>query len=85
MLRPLGERVIIKRFEAEEKTASGIVIPSQAKEKPLMAEVVAVSNEVKDLKKGDKVLFKKYSGNEVKVDEEDLIVIAAEDILAVFE
>ncbi len=85
MLRPLGKRVIIKRLEAEEKTASGIVLPSQAKEKPQMAEVVAVSNEVEDIKVGDKVVFKKYVGTEVKVEGEELTICDIADVLAVVE
>ncbi|MGX8796285.1 co-chaperone GroES [Fusibacter sp. JL298sf-3] len=85
MLRPLGKRVIIKRLEAEEKTASGIVLPSQAKEKPQMAEVVAVSKEVEDIKVGDKVVFKKYVGTEVKIDGEEVTICEIADILAVVE
>ncbi len=85
MLRPLGERVLVKRCEAEEKTASGIIIPSQAAEQPQMAEVVAVGKDVKEVKKGDNVLLKKYGGSDVKVDGEDYIIIDFEDILAVFE
>lgn len=85
MLRPLGKRVIIKRLEAEEKTASGIVLPSQAKEKPQMAEVIAVSKEVEDVKVGDKVVFKKYVGTEIKVENEEVMVCDLADILAVVE
>lgn len=85
MIKPLGKRVIIKRFEAEEKTASGIVIPTQAKEKPQMAEVVATNEEVDDLKIGDKVLFKKFGGTDIKIDGEELIVVDAEDILAIIQ
>ena len=85
MLKPLGKRVIIKRLEAEEKTASGIVLPSQAKEKPQMAEVVAVSSEVDEVKVGDKVVFKKYSGTEIKVDNDELTICDLADILAIAE
>jgi chaperonin GroES len=85
MLRPLGKRVIIKRMEAEEKTASGIVLPSQAKEKPQMAEVIAVSKEVEDVKVGDKVVFKKYVGTEIKMDNEEVMICDLADILAVVE
>lgn len=85
MLRPLGKRVIIKRLEAEEKTASGIVLPSQAKEKPQMAEVIAVSHEVEDVKVGDKVVFKKYVGTEVKYEGEEVMICEVADILAVLE
>jgi chaperonin GroES len=85
MLRPIGKRVVIKRLEAEEKTASGIVLPGQAKEKPQMAEVIAVSTEVEDLKVGDKVVFSKYKGAEIKIDGEELIICDIVDVLAVME
>ncbi len=85
MLKPLGKRVIIRKLEAEEKTASGIVLPSQAKEKPQMAEVVAVGSEVEELKAGDKVVFKKYVGTEIKVDQEELTICELADILAIVE
>lgn len=85
MLRPLGKRVIIKRMEAEEKTASGIVLPSQAKEKPQMAEVVAVSSEVEEVKVGDKVVFKKYVGTEIKLENEEYTICDMADVLAVVE
>ena len=85
MLRPLGKRVIIKRLEAEEKTASGIVLPSQAKEKPQLAEVIAVSSEVEDVKVGDTVVFKKYVGTEIKVDGEEVTICELTDILAIME
>jgi chaperonin GroES len=93
-LRPLHDRVIIKRLEAETKTAGGIVIPDSATEKPIKGEVIAVGNgkilengEVRalDLKKGDKVLFGKYSGTEVKVDGEEYLVMREEDVMAVIE
>lgn len=91
-IRPLHDRVIVKRLEAEEKTASGIVIPGSAAEKPDQGEIVAVgkgkileSGEVRalDVKVGDKVLFGKYSGQAVKVDGEELLVMREEDIMAV--
>ncbi len=92
-IRPLGDRVVIKRLEAEETTKSGIVLPGAAKEKPQMAEVVAVGPGIdKDGKKvpmevkvGDKVIFSKYSGNEVKLDGEEVTILKQEDILAVIE
>ncbi len=83
MLKPLGKRVIIKKVEAEEKTASGIVLPSQAKEKPQLAEVLAIGSEITDIKVGDKVVFKKFVGTEIKVDGEELIIVDFNDILAV--
>jgi len=93
-LRPLQDRVIIKRTDSEEKTASGIIIPNSAKEKPFEGKVVAVGPGKKgddgkatgiDLKKGDIVLFGKYSGTEIKVDGEELIICREDDILAVVE
>ncbi|AXQ28787.1 co-chaperone GroES [Solimonas sp. K1W22B-7] len=91
-LRPLNDRVVVKRLEEEKKTAGGIIIPDNAAEKPLKAEVIAVgpgkrSDDGKvhapDVKKGDTVLIGKYSGTEVKVDGQDLVVLREDDILAV--
>lgn len=86
-IKPLGSRVVIKKFEAEEKTKSGIVLPGQAQEKPQMAEVIAVGPGTKDvtmeLKVGDKVIISKYSGTEVKIDGEEYTILKQEDILAV--
>ena len=93
-LRPLHDRVIIKRLEEEKVSAGGIVIPDSAAEKPIRGEVIAAGNGriLKDgkvrpiaVKKGDKVLFGKYSGTEVKVDGQELLVMREEDILAVIE
>ena len=92
-LVPLGDRVVIKALVAEETTKSGIVLPGQAKEKPQQAEVVAVGpggmvdgKEVKmQVKEGDKIIYSKYSGTEVKLDEEELIIVKQSDILAVIE
>jgi chaperonin GroES len=92
-VRPLGDRVVIKKLEAEEKTKSGILLTGTAKEKPQEAEVVAVGpggyvdgKEVKmEVKVGDKVLFSKYAGTEVKVDGEEYTIIKQDDILAVVE
>lgn len=91
-VKPLGERVVIKMEEAEEKTKSGIVLPGTAKEKPQVAQVIAVgagitSDEKKkdEIKIGDKVIFSKFSGTEVKIDGEELIIIKLADILAVIE
>jgi chaperonin GroES len=92
-IRPLGDRVVIKKLEAEETTKSGIVLPGAAKEKPQEAEVVAVGpggvvdgKEIKmEVKVGDKILFSKYSGTEVKVDGEEYTIIRQDDILAVVE
>jgi chaperonin GroES len=91
-LRPLHDRVIIKRLEEERKTASGIVIPDTAAEKPDQGEVLAVGPGKKneagkvvpvDLKVGDKVLFGKYSGTTVRVEGDELLVMREEDIMAV--
>ena len=86
-LVPLGDRVVLKQLEAEETTASGIVLPGQSKEKPQQAEVVAVgpgTEEVKmEVKKGDMVIYSKYAGNEVKLDKEEFIIVKQNDILAI--
>ncbi|WP_138203868.1 co-chaperone GroES [Haloimpatiens lingqiaonensis] len=92
-IRPLGDRVVIKRLEAEETTKSGIVLPGSAQEKPQMAEVVAVGPGMykdgqkieMEVKVGDKVIFSKYSGNEVKFEGEEYTILKQEDILAVVE
>jgi chaperonin GroES len=93
-IRPLHDRVVIRRTEEERTSPGGIVIPDTAAEKPIRGEVVAVGNgklldsgEVRalDLKKGDKVLFGKYSGTEVKVEGEDLLVMREDDVMAVIE
>jgi chaperonin GroES len=92
-IRPLGDRVVIKKLEAVETTKSGIVLSGTAKEKPQEAEVMAVGpggivdgKEVRmEVKVGDKVLFSKYSGNEVKIDGEEYTIIKQDDILAVVE
>lgn len=91
-LRPLGERVVIKKVEAEEKTKSGIVLPSSAKEQPQIAEVLAVGADIvndekkkDEIKVGDKVIFSQYAGTEVKIDGEEVTVLKLEDILAIVE
>ncbi|CDI50617.1 co-chaperone GroES [Clostridium tetani] len=92
-IRPLGDRVVIKGIEIEETTKSGIVLPGTAKEKPQEAEVIAVGpggivdgKEVKmEVKVGDRVLFSKYAGNEVKVDDIEYTILRQDDILAVLE
>ena len=93
-LRPLHDRVVVKRMEEERTTPGGIVIPDTAAEKPIRGEVVAVGNgkrldngEVRalDVKVGDKVLFGKFSGTEVKVAEEEVLVMREDDIMAVIE
>ena len=93
-LRPLGDRVIIKVLESEEKTSSGIVLPDKAKEKPQEGEVKAVgpgrilddgSKAPMDVKVGNKVVFSKYAGTEIKIDGEELLIVRHDDILGVFE
>ncbi len=93
-IRPLQDRVIVRRVKEEEKTKGGLYIPDTAKEKPVEATVVAVGNgkvledgtvRKLDVKAGDTVLFGKYSGTEVKVDGEDLLVMREDDIMAIIE
>ena len=92
--RPLHDRVVVRRIESEEKTAGGIIIPDTAKEKPQEGEIVAVGPGARgedgklhplDVKAGDRVLFGKYSGQTVKVDGDELLVMREEDIFAVVE
>ncbi len=93
-IRPLHDRVIVKRLEEERKTASGIVIPDSAAEKPDQGEVLAVGNgkigddgkvRALDVKVGDRVLFGKYAGQAVKVDGEEVLVMREEDIMGIME
>jgi chaperonin GroES len=92
--RPLQDRVLIRRIEQDEKTAGGIIIPDTAKEKPMEGEVVAVGPGARgedgalhplDVKAGDRVLFGKWSGTEIKLDGEDLIIMKESDIMGVIE
>ncbi|MGE0861612.1 MAG: co-chaperone GroES [Gammaproteobacteria bacterium] len=92
-IRPLHDRIIIKRIEEDRTSAGGIVIPDSATEKPVRGEVIAVGNgkllengQVRklDLKVGDTILFGKYAGTEIKVDGQDLVVMREDDIMAVF-
>ena len=91
-IRPLGDRIVVKRLQQEEKTKGGIIIPDTAKEKPLEALVVAVGNgkvlkngktRKLDVKEGDRILIGKYSGNEVKLDGVEHVIINEDDVLAV--
>ena len=88
-IKPLGNRVVIKRVEAEEKTASGIVLPGQAKEKPQMAEIVAVGpgteEEKMEVKVGDTVIFSQYAGTEIKYQGEEYTILPQRDVLAIVE
>ena len=92
--RPLHDRVVVRRLEAEEKSAGGIIIPDTAKEKPMQGEIIAVGPGARDesgrivpldVKKGDRVLFGKWSGTEVKIDGQDLLIMKESDILGVIE
>ncbi|MCP3733233.1 co-chaperone GroES [Sphingomonas sp. MG17] len=92
--RPLHDRVVVRRIEAEERTSGGIIIPDTAKEKPQEGEVVAVGPGTRDdsgslvelsVKAGDRILFGKWSGTEVKIDGEDLLIMKESDILGVVE
>ena len=92
-IRPLGDRILVKRVKEEEKTKGGIIIPDTAKEKPQEGKVVAVGRGkyedgklvAPDVKAGDKILFGKYSGSEVKLDGEEHVVLREDDILGVLE
>ena len=92
--RPLHDRIVVRRIEAEEKTAGGIIIPDTAKEKPSEGEVIAVGPGARDesgklveldVKVGDRILFGKWSGTEVKIDGQDLLIMKESDILGVIE
>jgi len=93
-IRPLQDRILVKRIEEEEKTSGGIIIPDTAKEKPMEGKVVAVgkgklSEDGKlmplDLKKGDRILFSKYAGTEVKIEGEEHLIMREDDVLGVIE
>ena len=92
--RPLGDRVLVKRVEEEEKTRGGIIIPDSAKEKPIEGEVLAVGNGQRDeqgkvhaldVKAGDRILFGKWSGTEIKLDGEDLLIMKESDVMGIIE
>jgi chaperonin GroES len=93
-IRPLHDRILVKRLEEETKTSGGLFIPDSAKEKPIQAKVIAVGAGKQDkngklipldVKAGDKILFSKYSGSEIKVDGEDHLIMREEDVLAVLD
>ncbi|MEM7045761.1 MAG: co-chaperone GroES [Pseudomonadota bacterium] len=92
--RPLHDRVLVRRLDSEEKTAGGIIIPDTAKEKPMEGEIVSVGSGARDengkvqpldVKAGDRVLFGKWSGTEVKLDGEDLLIMKESDIMGIIE
>jgi chaperonin GroES len=93
-VRPLHDRIIVKRMEGEQKTKGGIIIPDTAQEKPIEGKIIAVGNGKTlengkvlplEVKKGDKVLFGKYAGTEIKIDGEEHLIMKEEDIIAVIE
>ena len=92
--RPLHDRILVRRIEADEKTAGGIIIPDTAKEKPQEGEVIAAGSGIKsedgkvtplDVKAGDRILFGKWSGTEIKLDGEDLLIMKESDVMGVIE
>ncbi len=92
--RPLHDRVLVSRIEGDEKTAGGIIIPDTAQEKPMEGKVISVGSGIRsedgkihplDIKKGDRILFGKWSGTEVKIDGEELLIMKESDILGVIE
>jgi chaperonin GroES len=94
MIKPLGDRVVVKALEREEKTKSGIVLPDTAKEKPQEGKIVAVGTGKLlengqrvplDVKEGDKVVFSKYGGTEIKIDGQDYLILSERDVLAIIE
>jgi chaperonin GroES len=94
MIKPLGDRVVIKVLEKEEKTKSGIVLPDTAKEKPQEGKIVAVGTGkvlengqrvALDVKEGDKVIFSKYAGTEIKIDGQEYLILSERDVLAIVE
>jgi chaperonin GroES len=93
-IRPLHDRIIVKRIEGEEKTKGGIIIPDTAKEKPSEGKVIAVGKgkvtddgklQPMEVQKGDRILFGKYSGSEIKIDGDEHLIIREEDVLAILE
>ena len=93
-IRPLQDRILVKRVQEEERTKGGIIIPDSAKEKPVEGEVIAVGNgkvneqgkvRALDVKKGDRILFGKYSGNEIKIDGVEHLILREEEVLGVIE
>jgi chaperonin GroES len=82
-LKPLDDRIVAVKDEPQAKTASGLYLPDNAKQKPVAANVVAVGKAVKDVKVGDKVIYKEYSTTEIKIDSQEYIIVKEEDVLAV--
>lgn len=84
-IQPLNDRVLVKRLEEDNKTVSGIIIPDNSKEKPAQGEVVAVGNKAEDVKTGDKVIFGKFSGQEVKVEGQEFLIMKEEEIFGILQ
>ncbi len=82
-IMPFGDRVVAIKEQAKTKTASGILLPENAKEKPVMVEVVAVSDEVKGIKKGDKIIYSEYRATDIKINDQDYLIVKSEDILGI--
>lgn len=82
-IMPFGDRVVAIKEQAKTKTASGILLPENAKEKPVMVEVVAVSDEVKGVKKGDKIIYSEYRATDIKINDQDYLIVKSEDILGI--
>lgn len=80
-IKPLGDRLVAVREAAQEKTASGLYLPDNAKEKPVLAKVVATGADVKNVKKGEKILYKEYSTTEIKIDGTEYLIVKEEDVL----
>jgi len=85
MLKPLSDHVILSYIKEEEKTASGIILTTEVKDKQSMGKVVAIGPKVEDIKVDDKVVYKSYSGTKTKFNDEEYLIIKAEDILAIYE
>jgi len=83
--KPLGERVLVERTEVENKTASGIIIPDNAKEKPQTAKVVAVGDKVDDVRVGDTIMFEQYRGTELKLEEQEYLILNIENVIGVLD
>lgn len=86
--KPLGKCILVERLEEESKTSSGIIIPDNAKEKPLMGKIVSISKKVADekiLKEGETIVFGKYAGNEIKLDNKEYVVLEVKDVLGVID
>ena len=84
-IQPLADRVVLQQLDAEETTASGIILPDSAKEKPAEGKVMAIGAEVKEVKTGDTVLYSKYGPTEIKIDNQEYMVVKEEEILAIIK